>query len=165
MNKLSVFSIALVSAFSISAQTPVSQPIGPTTSAPSTAPATPNSTSPTPTNSSTLTTPARPDAVNAPNNSTQNASPSDSNGVIPPASTIVQTAPGGTPAQNGGSQVVQTYAADGQGLANLNMMDANGDGMLSKQEYLTHYERQFSGMKKNTIGLVDLRRMAENGQE
>jgi|GEM_PF-2941188 len=174
MIKFSVLALALLSAASVGAQTPVNAPIRPTTATPSTQSnptssansATTNTVAPTPAITSTLTTPSRPDAVSAPNSSTSNASPADSNGVVPPATTLIQTAPAATSNnQQVVSQGVQTYAADGQGVANLNSMDANGDSMLSKQEYLSHYERQFSGMKKNIVGLVDLRRVAENGQQ
>ena len=49
-----------------------------------------------------------------------------------------------------------------QASSSLAGLDANADGMLSKTEYMSHYERQFDAMNKNTVGLVDLRRMQES---
>lgn len=47
----------------------------------------------------------------------------------------------------------------------LMSMDANGDGVLTRAEYLSTYERQYDAMEKNTIGAVDLRRLAESGEQ
>jgi hypothetical protein len=39
------------------------------------------------------------------------------------------------------------------------MMDANGDGMVSKEEFLKHHEAAFDRMKKNSSGTVDMKDM------
>jgi hypothetical protein len=36
----------------------------------------------------------------------------------------------------------------------LKMMDTNGDGLISKAEYLKHHERMWAVFKKNKDGLV-----------
>jgi Ca2+-binding EF-hand superfamily protein len=39
------------------------------------------------------------------------------------------------------------------------MMDTNGDGMISKAEYLKHHERMWAVFKKNKDGLVAMEDM------
>lgn len=39
------------------------------------------------------------------------------------------------------------------------MMDANGDGMVSKEEFMKHHEAAFDKMKKNSSGTVDMKDM------
>lgn len=38
-------------------------------------------------------------------------------------------------------------------------MDANGDGMISKEEFMKFHETMFDKMKKNTAGMVDMKEM------
>jgi hypothetical protein len=41
----------------------------------------------------------------------------------------------------------------------MKMMDANGDGMISKDEFMKYHEMMFDKMKKNNSGMVDLKDM------
>jgi Ca2+-binding EF-hand superfamily protein len=41
----------------------------------------------------------------------------------------------------------------------LKMMDTNGDGMISKTEYMKHHERMWAVFKKNKDGLVAMEDM------
>lgn len=43
--------------------------------------------------------------------------------------------------------------------AKMKMMDSNGDGMISKGEYMKHHEMMFDKMKKNADGMVMLQDM------
>ncbi len=42
----------------------------------------------------------------------------------------------------------------------MKMMDKNGDGMISKQEFMNHHEMMFEKMKKNKDGMVDMKDMS-----
>jgi len=42
--------------------------------------------------------------------------------------------------------------------ADMKMMDANGDGLISKDEYMNYYEQQFGSMKQ-TDGMVNMKDM------
>ncbi len=44
-------------------------------------------------------------------------------------------------------------------MMDMSAMDANGDGMVSKQEFLKYHERMWSKMKKNNKGMVDMKDM------
>jgi glucose/arabinose dehydrogenase len=39
----------------------------------------------------------------------------------------------------------------------LQTMDTNKDGLVSKAEYLAHYEGQFGKMKKDSAGMINLK--------
>ncbi len=41
----------------------------------------------------------------------------------------------------------------------LRMMDTNGDGMISKDEFMKHHEMMFDKMKKNSAGMVAMKDM------
>ena len=41
----------------------------------------------------------------------------------------------------------------------MKMMDPNGDGMISKDEFMKHHEKMYEGMKKNKDGMVDMKDM------
>lgn len=41
----------------------------------------------------------------------------------------------------------------------IKMMDTNGDGMISKEEFMKHHEMMFEKMKKNSAGMVDMKEM------
>lgn len=41
----------------------------------------------------------------------------------------------------------------------MKMMDANSDGMISKDEFMKHHEKMYEGMKKNKEGMVDMKDM------
>ena len=38
-------------------------------------------------------------------------------------------------------------------------MDANGDGKISKEEYMAYYEKKWEGMKKDSSGMMDAKAM------
>lgn len=41
----------------------------------------------------------------------------------------------------------------------MKMMDANNDGMLSRDEFMKHHEAMYEKMKKNKDGMVDMKEM------
>ena len=41
----------------------------------------------------------------------------------------------------------------------MKMMDTNGDGMISKEEFMKYHEMMFDKMKKNKSGMVDMKAM------
>ncbi len=41
----------------------------------------------------------------------------------------------------------------------MKMMDSNGDGMISKDEFMKHHEEMYDGMKKNSSGMVSMKDM------
>lgn len=42
----------------------------------------------------------------------------------------------------------------------MKMLDANGDGAISKDEFMKHHEMMYDKMKKNKNGTVDLKDMS-----
>lgn len=44
-------------------------------------------------------------------------------------------------------------------------MDINRDGMLSKEEFMSHHEKMWDDMKKTTAGLVDVKSMTMGGDK
>ena len=83
---------------------------------------------------------------------------------IPRASTLVLSNPDGSPVNPNTRQNVAGFQT-APGLGGLTALDGNGDSMLTRQEFLSYYERQYDAMKKNTVGVVDLRRMQETNEE
>lgn len=45
----------------------------------------------------------------------------------------------------------------------MKMMDSNGDGAISKEEFMKHHEMMYDKMKKNERGAVDLKDMSMMG--
>lgn len=41
------------------------------------------------------------------------------------------------------------------------MMDTNGDGMISRDEFMRHHEMMWDKMKKNSSGMVDVKEMQD----
>lgn len=41
----------------------------------------------------------------------------------------------------------------------MKQMDANGDGMISKVEFMKFHEQMFAKMKKNKSGMIDMKDM------
>jgi len=41
----------------------------------------------------------------------------------------------------------------------MKMMDTNHDSMVSKEEFMKHHEMMFEKMKKNKMGMVDMKDM------
>ena len=58
-------------------------------------------------------------------------------------------------------------AASGPALADhhmkgehgMKMLDTNGDGMISKEEFVKHHEAMYDKLKKNSKGMVDIKDM------
>lgn len=38
----------------------------------------------------------------------------------------------------------------------MKKMDSNGDGVISREEFMSHHEAKYDKMKKNRSGMVDL---------
>ena len=49
------------------------------------------------------------------------------------------------------------------GMDHHKMMDTNGDGMISKDEFMKHHEQMWERMKKNSDGMVDVKTMPMMG--
>jgi len=49
------------------------------------------------------------------------------------------------------------------GMDHHKMMDTNGDGMISKDEFMKHHEQMWERMKKNSKGMVDAKSMPMMG--
>ena len=50
--------------------------------------------------------------------------------------------------------------AKGMGMGmDMKMMDTNGDGMISKEEFMKHHEAMFDKMKKDSNGMVSIKDM------
>ncbi|RJG21701.1 hypothetical protein [Massilia cavernae] len=47
----------------------------------------------------------------------------------------------------------------GEKSMDMKMLDANGDGMISKDEFMKHHEMMWDKMKKNPSGMVDMKEM------
>lgn len=45
------------------------------------------------------------------------------------------------------------------GMEKMKMMDTNGDGMISKDEFMKAHETMYMQMKKNQAGMVDIKDM------
>lgn len=45
-------------------------------------------------------------------------------------------------------------------LVELQAMDANRDGLVSRQEYMSHYEGMYGKIKKDSAGMISLKDMA-----
>ena len=45
-------------------------------------------------------------------------------------------------------------------MGHMKTMDANGDGMLSKEEFVKTHEAMYDSMPKNKDGLVDMKTMS-----
>lgn len=64
-----------------------------------------------------------------------------------------------------GSAVAMNHMKDGKAMdkssmsMNMKSMDANGDGMISKDEFIKRHEAMWDKMKKNDKGMVDMKEM------
>ena len=47
-------------------------------------------------------------------------------------------------------------------LVELTAMDANRDGLVSRQEYMTHYEGLYGKLKKDSAGMISLKDLASS---
>lgn len=45
---------------------------------------------------------------------------------------------------------------DGMGMQMMKMMDTNGDGMISRDEFMKHHEAMYGSMKKGSNGMVSV---------
>jgi|SRR5688572_1472420 hypothetical protein len=48
-------------------------------------------------------------------------------------------------------------------LVELQAMDANRDGLVSRQEYMSHYEGLYGKIKKDGAGMINLKDFASTG--
>jgi hypothetical protein len=55
--------------------------------------------------------------------------------------------------------IASTKGAPNQ-LVELTAMDANRDGLVSRQEYMTHYEGLYGKIKKDSAGMISLKDFA-----
>lgn len=51
------------------------------------------------------------------------------------------------------------FAGGDKHMANMKAMDTNGDGMISKDEFMRAHEMKWDKMKKNASGMVDMKDM------
>ena len=58
-----------------------------------------------------------------------------------------------------GAKPMMHMDKSGKHAAMMKEMDANSDGMISKEEFMKHHEKMFDAMPKNKDGLVDLKSM------
>lgn len=81
----------------------------------------------------------------------------------PPDSATPQAA--GTPSPNDrpAAEGSMDAGAEGGGSASSSSMDANGDGLLSREEFLRHQEGVYERMPKAADGQVDLREVHSEG--
>lgn len=54
---------------------------------------------------------------------------------------------------------VADHHMKGETKMHMEMLDANGDGMVSKDEFMKHHEMMYEKMKKNKSGMVDVKDM------
>ena len=54
---------------------------------------------------------------------------------------------------------VADHHMKGEKKMDMKMVDANGDGMISKDEFMKHHEMMYEKMKKNKSGMVDMKDM------
>ncbi|EGF32135.1 hypothetical protein IMCC9480_2874 [Oxalobacteraceae bacterium IMCC9480] len=58
-----------------------------------------------------------------------------------------------------GAKPMMHHDKGGKHAAMMKEMDANGDGMISKEEFMKHHEKMFDAMPKNKDGMVDMKAM------
>ncbi|MFT5534417.1 MAG: hypothetical protein ACI8WM_002299 [Burkholderiaceae bacterium] len=63
------------------------------------------------------------------------------------------------PMSEGAAKPMMHMDKGGKHTAMMKEMDANGDGMISKEEFMKHHEKMFDAMPKNKDGLVDMKAM------
>lgn len=49
---------------------------------------------------------------------------------------------------------------DMHGKDTMKAMDSNGDGMISKDEYMSYHQKKWDSMKKDANGMVDMKSMS-----
>ena len=60
-----------------------------------------------------------------------------------------------------GSRAATASSKDAASLhVELTAMDANRDGLVSRQEYMAHYEGVYGKIKKDSAGMISLKDMA-----
>ena len=47
----------------------------------------------------------------------------------------------------------------GEQQHSMKELDTNGDGMISKEEFMKHHEMMYEKMKKNSKGMVDIKEL------
>jgi hypothetical protein len=74
-----------------------------------------------------------------------------------------QTAPQTAPQQAAPAATASSKEAQQSQLVALTAMDTNRDGLVSKQEYMSHYEGLYGKMKKDSAGMISLKDFASAG--
>lgn len=74
-----------------------------------------------------------------------------------------QTAPQAATKQTAPPATASSKEAQQSQLVALTAMDANLDGLVSKQEYMSHYEGLYGKMKKDSAGMISLKDFASTG--
>ena len=74
-----------------------------------------------------------------------------------------QTAPQTAPKQAAPAATASSKEVQQSQLVVLTAMDANLDGLVSKQEYMSHYEGLYGKMKKDSAGMISLKDFASTG--
>jgi glucose/arabinose dehydrogenase len=74
-----------------------------------------------------------------------------------------QTAPQAAPKQTAPPATASAKEAQQSQLVALTAMDANRDGLVSRQEYMSHYEGLYGKIKKDSAGMISLKDFASTG--
>ena len=85
--------------------------------------------------------------------------PAPTQQTAPKASPSAQTTPRANPQSPSVVPKEATPAATASLHVELTAMDANRDGLVSKQEYMSHYEGLYGKMKKDSAGMISLKDM------
>ena len=60
---------------------------------------------------------------------------------------------------SGGAIADEPMMTHDQMMMMMKSMDTNGDGKISKEEYMAYYEKMWMSMKKDSMGMVDAKSM------
>ncbi|UVW30061.1 hypothetical protein [Massilia sp. H6] len=58
-----------------------------------------------------------------------------------------------------GASMAAHHEKSDMAMDKMKMMDTNGDGMISKDEFMKAHETMYMQMKKNAAGMVDVKEM------
>jgi len=89
--------------------------------------------------------------------------PAPTQQTAPKANPSTQATPTATPQSPSVAAKNVTPAATASLQVELTAMDANRDGLVSRQEYMTHYEGLYGKIKKDSAGMISLKDLASTG--